>query len=168
MGPGFGMLAAILAVLVVLFAASALLIGAVALANKTLGRVKTDRPIGWDWDADDEEEADFDDGAPPIPEPGLGQGMAVIFLAAVVDLALSLVLSFVLETDAPFRRRGEEWVAVRLLALFGGFFLLTSFLAGMLPTTFRRAALVAFYFCLLLVVIGVVIAGLLYVALGIR
>jgi hypothetical protein len=168
MGPGLGILFAILAVLVVLFVGSALLVGAVALANKTLGPVKADRPIGWDWDADDDEEVDFDDGTPPVPEPGLGQGMAILFLTAVVDLAISLVLAFVFEVDRPFRRGGEEWIAVRLFVLAGGFFLLTSFLAGMLPTTFRRAALVAFYFYLILITVGVLIAGLLYVALGIR
>src|SRR6476469_6280479 len=120
---------------------AALLRGAAALANRTIGPLKNESPIGWDWDADDED-VDFDDGAPAIPEPGLGRGMAILFLTAVVDLAISLVLAFVLELDRQWRGdliRG----AVSLLGLVGGFILLTAFLAGMLPTTAGRAALVA-------------------------
>lgn len=160
------LLAWIAAALVVLFVGSALLRASVALANRTIGPVNRDEPIGWDWDAeeDDEDVLPAGDGA-AIPEPGIGPGMRVLFLAGVAQIAAVFVLHFVLDEIVDIRR-GIESPPGFVLCLASGFLLLTLVSAWLLPATFARAALVALYFHLILVVIAALFAGLVFAVLG--
>jgi hypothetical protein len=166
-GPGIGVLVFIIVVLVLLLVGSALLRAAVSLANRTIGPISVKNKIlDWDWDAEDDDD-DLVEGRSElaIPEPGLGQGMAIIFLSALVNLAISFVL-----VNALDRRwhSGDvaELLAVHLLGVFAGYVAMLGFLAGMLPTRPGRAALAALFFYLILIALAALIFALLFLIFG--
>src|SRR5262245_19739166 len=104
---GAGAICPLFAVLAILAAASALLRIAVALANRAIGPVNKDAPIGWDWDADEDDELFEPPGeSAAIPEPGLGKGMFIIFVVAVVDAIIGFGLGSLLTLDAD--RNGSD------------------------------------------------------------
>jgi hypothetical protein len=165
---GLGFVIALLVGLMFLFAGAAILRAAVAAANKTLGPVKTETPIGWDWDAEEEEEDDFpESGTLAIPEPGIGQGMFVIFLSALAKVALLLVLGIAVDLDDPFDI--DDWgdLIAHVLAFLGGVVVMTSMLANMLPTKWRWAALAVLFFYCIIVMIGVFVVVLILVVAGV-
>lgn len=150
-------------VLLALLVGAALFRAAVALANRSLGPVRRGEPIGWDWDADED-----DDPAPAaaaIPEPSLGRGMSVLFLTALVVLAVLVAVESNFLREFGLRRRTAEQVGLVAL-LAAGFLALASFSALSLPTTFRRAALAALFFYLILAAVVLVAAGLLFAVFG--
>lgn len=137
----------LVAVVVGLLIGSVLLRGAVALANRVLGpEVPPDAFGQW---------ADWDSGEPgprargtgrPLPEPTLTIGMVVTLALGVVAfvgyIALGLVAEEVLALGGP-----DGWVAFVLLSVLLMPFTATIFtvlVKLLLPTTFKRAALVAF------------------------
>jgi hypothetical protein len=166
MGPGiFAPFGVLLGVLIILFVGSALLRAAVAMANRVIGPiVPKNTTIGWDWDADDEEEEEelHEASRLAMPEPGISQGMLIVFLALVVNLAVSLFLAAVLDTRRPF-----DWAddpGLHLFATAVGFVAMLGLLAGMLPTRAGRAALATLFFHLILIVLLVMIYGLARIA----
>jgi hypothetical protein len=164
---GLGFFIALLVGLMLLFAGAAILRAAVGAANKTLGPVKSEEPIGWDWDAEEEEEDDFPQGGTPaIPEPGIGQGMFVIFLSALAKVALLLILGMAVDLDDPFDI--DDWgdLIAHVLAFLGGAVVMASMLANTLATKWRWAALAVLYFYCILVVIAVFVVVLILVVAG--
>lgn len=157
---------AIIVSLVLLFVGAALLRAAVALANRSIGPVKSDEPIGWDWDADEDDEDPIPaDGGPAVPEPSNWLGMRILFLGLLVHLALVVVLQ-VLLLEVLEVRRGVESVPGALLGLALGFLALSGIVAGLLPTTYKRAALVTLYAYLIVGAIAVFVVGTILVVLG--
>ncbi len=160
MGPAAPVVA-LLVVLVVLFVGSALLHAAVALANRIIGPVSPPiKPIGWDWDAEEDEDEDEEQRAKPaMPEPGLGQGMVILFLTAVAEFVVGFLLTAVFEGD----RWGRDWTDTPLPYLLvgaAGFLVMLWLLAGMLPTTAKRAALATLCFHLIIIIIVALVLGL--------
>ena len=155
--------------LVLLLVGSALLRAAVALANRTIGPITPKNKIlDWDWDAEDDDDDDLAEGRRElaIPEPGLGQGMLIIFLTALVTFAITFVLVNVLDIDGRWHRDVAEYFGVYLLGAFAGYLAMMGFLAGMLPTRPGRAALATLFFCLILIALLALIFGLLFLAFG--
>jgi hypothetical protein len=170
MAPAAGILLFLIAVLVVLFVGSALLRAAVALANKTIGPIRPSASVLWDWEAaeEDEEYARPRRGAPAMPEPGIGQGMLIVFLAGLIQLAVTVAVRIVLDLDI---ERDLDRGEVLLFAAFStlvGFGVLAGMTASMLPTTGRRAALAALFFYLIVLALAALIMSLLYAVFGVR
>jgi hypothetical protein len=136
MGPAVGILGVFVGILVVMLVGSALLRAAVALANSVIGPVKPrNKPIGWDWDAEeDDEEEERERSAPAIPEPGLAQGMGIIFLTGLAQLALAFVLGILLDLDGfgPRQRDTPVWLLAQLFGLAIGFLVMLGMLSSML------------------------------------
>jgi hypothetical protein len=155
----------IVGALILLFVGSALLRAAAVLANKTIGPVRREEPIGWDWDADEDDEDPLPSEGWAIPEPTSGQGMRILFLAAVGNLFLGILLQYVLREEFRIRRGLDSSGGLFLMVIFG-FLILSTFIAWLLPTTFRRGALVAFFSYLILLGIVAVVASLVYLVVG--
>jgi len=162
---GAGAICPLFAGLAILAAASALLRIAVVLANRAIGPVNKDAPIGWDWDADEDDELVEPPGeSAAIPEPSLGVGMFIVFLAAVAHVVAGFGLRFVLALDNGWNHVEDNLVVVaaHLLGISAGFLVMMAFLASLLPTTPKRAALTALLFHLLLLAFGVTVAVILF------
>ncbi len=159
---GIGMLCWPAVILVALFVGSALLRAGIALANRTIGTEKTETIIGWDWDSEEEDdEIAVKNDKPPIPEPGVGRGMAIVFLVSLVDVVIGFLLSVLFDGPAHL----QDWpvqVASYLVGLTGGFVVLMGLLAGMLPTSPKRAALAALYTYLIVIGLAILVAGFAY------
>jgi hypothetical protein len=159
------LLAWLAAVLLALLVGAALLRAAVAAANRTVGPVRRAEPIGWDWDADEEDEDPVRPAEVAIPEPGLSTGMLILFLVGLAVLTTAFLLDSPARRALGLTRRDAE--ALALVLVPGVWFLtLAGTTAAILPTAFRRAALVALYFSLILVAIGAVVYVLLAAAFG--
>lgn len=143
---GFGL---VLGFVVALLIGSVTLRAAVAIANRSIGPLKAKRadPFpDWDWD-DDPEDEEPRRPQKAIPEPGLGKGMMIASTLGVVSAFIGVVLA-VLGGDMAEAMFDEKEQVVALVAgavpfSFAGATLL---LVAMLPTTFWRAALVAFLY----------------------
>lgn len=157
-----GPLIAVFLILLVALVGGALLQLAVAAANRLVGPGADPEPARagddeyglakWDWDDWDDDYADTrfveePRARPPIPKPGLGVGAAVTFLTAAVCAVAAILIAAAL--DGPGRRRSPPDGLVALFTLPVGFLSLVALLVGFLPTTFRRAALVAAMFALM-------------------
>jgi hypothetical protein len=169
-GPGLLPIFIFFAVLLVLLlVGSALLRAAVSLANRTIGPVaRKNKILDWDWDAEDDDDDLVEGrGELAIPEPGLAQGMLIIFLSALVNFAVTFVLANALDIDRHWNRGDVAgYLGVYLLGVLAGYVAMMGFLAGMLPTRPGRAALAALFFYLLLIVIAALIFGLLFLVFG--
>lgn len=169
MGPAVGIIGFFVGILVVLLVGSALLRAAVALANSVIGPVKPkNKPIGWDWDAEEDDEEETERAAPAIPEPGLAQGMGIIFLTGLAQVALAFVAGIVLDLDdIGGRQRGTPmWLIAQLFGVAVGFLVMIAMLSSMLPATPKRAALATLFFYLLILALGVGIWLLLFILFG--
>jgi hypothetical protein len=135
------------------------------------GPVNADAPIGWDWDADEDDELVEPAGeSAAIPEPSLGAGMFVVFLAAVANAVIGFGLRFLIALDGGWNHREDElaMLAAHLFGIATGFLVMMALLAALLPTTPKRAAVAALLFHLLLLTLGAMIAVVLFVVFGIR
>lgn len=165
---GFGCLGVGFVFFLALLAGSAVLRAAVAVANRLVGPPKdrTPEPL-YDWDWDGEEEAKpRRAGRKVIPEPGFGKGMMIASTIGMATVFVALVLAVFAEVVAEdlFEGAGAARVVVlAVLALPFAFVGASLLLAAMLPTAFRRAALVAFLYHLfgggLVLVVAGVLAG---------
>jgi hypothetical protein len=174
MGPLLALLGVLLAILV----GAALLQLSVAGANRLAGGSPAARPLfrgrdrdldsDWDkltweeWDAA-REPFDPEPERPKalIPKPHLGIGMAVVFLTAALGLLAFVLINFALE-DSGRRRRDQSGPAF-LLTLPVAYFAMSVMLVGFLPTTFRRALLVALVFALSLLAFFLCVGALIFV-----
>jgi hypothetical protein len=90
-----------------------------------------------------------------IPVPSVGGGMLMVLCIVVVNFIVGAAINLVLgEGFAPGPRRGggllvNSEILARLVTFPAGFLVMAGLLAAMLPTTFRRGCLVAF-FCVLI------------------
>lgn len=173
MGPLLALLGALLAVLV----GAALLQLSVAGANRLAGGSPAARPRDrdrdlesewdkWDWDEWDEDRAPFEDepvrAKSLIPKPSLGVGMAVVFLTAALGLLAFVLINFAL-MDLNGRRHRDQSAAAFLFTLPVAYFAMSAMLVGFLPTTFRRALLVALVFALSLLAFFLSVGALIFV-----
>jgi hypothetical protein len=160
--------------LAVLLVAALLLRLSVSVANRVIGpakapaRARAGRIAEWDWDDWDDEDAypgpaDSARGPNVIPEPGIVKCGAIVFLTAFVALLGFVLLGFVAEELGLRMRRGDTRTAVAIFDLPVVGLTLSVLLVATLPTTFWRAALVAFLYGLIVVVTGVTIACALFV-----
>jgi hypothetical protein len=160
----------IVGVLIVLFIASALLRAAVALANATIGRVRPSASVLWDWEAGADEDDDDSDrprrGTLAMPEPGIGQGMAIVFLAALVQLVATVGVRVLFDIDFEDDLTDLGKVLFIGFSVLVGFGMTTTMAASMLPTTGRRAALAAAYFYLICLAIAAVVGVLMAAVFG--
>ncbi len=164
------------AALIVVVVAGAFLRLAVLIANRFIQPSKADTHGGvreWDWDDWDDE---FDAPAPPplskraIPEPGFFKCMAVVFVAAIISALGFVLIGFAAEAVMGLRMwREETRLAVLILDLPFAFLTLVVLLVPILPTTFWRAAMVAFLYGLLVIIFSLTIgAGLFVFAVLVR
>ncbi len=161
---GFGILGIGGASLLMLWLASALLRAGVGLANRAIGPVKADSVIAYgDWDSDDDDdEIVVKENEPAIPEPGIGRGMVVMFLASLAQVVIAFGLSVIL--DGPLRLQDwSEQIAGYILHAASGFVVLVGLLSWMLPTQPKWAALATLFMYLVGIAIAVLIYGLLSV-----
>jgi len=151
---------------VMLFVASALLRGGIALANRVIGVEKSETIIGWDWDSDeDDQEIAVDSEKPAIPEPGISRSMVIVFLLLLAEVMIGFVLSVIL--DGPIRGNDTALqVATVLIGGAGGFVTLMGLLAWMLPTTPKRAALATAFTSLIVIAVATLVAGIVAIVLG--
>ncbi|AWM41814.1 hypothetical protein GobsT_70740 [Gemmata obscuriglobus] len=160
---GLGCVCVLVGAGVALAVSGVLLRAAVAAANRLIGAPKPQDPFGqWDdWDTD--EPAPIPRAAPAraVPEPGFLTGALVTFVlgatAAVGYLCLVFVAAELLRVNV------DEPAGVVLIFLAGlpftGFGL--SFLLTVtLPTTFKRAALVAFLYHLIAIPVTCVVGAI--------
>jgi hypothetical protein len=147
---------------------------AVAVANRVVGRPEPTRPAWIDSPEDEENWDAWDEAERPrrpkkaIPEPTVGRGMAIAFAAAGVTAMLVVMFAGAigLVVDEFFDSVNDDVRAVTLAALGLplGFAATAALLTPMLPTTFRRAALVSFvYHAIGLVVLGAVGGAIVFV-----
>lgn len=157
--------AACFVLFVVFFLAATLLRAATSLANRVIGPIKTEPPILWgDWDSDDDDEIVVKGDERAIPEPGLGRGMFITFLAMVASLVAGYVVRGIIESD----ELGifDDDVVLLVAAVLGslaGFVTLILLLTGMLGTRVKWAALAAFFMFAILV--GLVVFAIVVVKL---
>ncbi len=150
---------------------AALLVGsvivraAVALANRILGPAEVPDTFGqWDdWDSDEPAPKPRKHKTRVIPEPGLATGMLVTLLSGLVGPG-GIVVCAVLAREAFNDLDGPDELvplAFLILLLPIGFGLLTLLLSMLLPTTFWRAARVAFlhYLIVFALALGTVAAA---------
>lgn len=126
---------------------SVLLRGAVALANRVLGpEVPPDTFGQWDdWDTGEPGPRGRAGTGRAIPEPTLTIGMVISLALGVVAFVGYVALGFVL--GEVFDDHPDGWVAFVLLTVLLAPFTataLTVLVKLLLPTTFKRAAVVAF------------------------
>jgi hypothetical protein len=158
--------------LVALLIGSTVLRAAVSVANRMVGPAKAraeraDPFADWDWDGDlEDEEPRRRGGEKAIPEPGLGKGMMIASTIGVLTAAIGIVLGVFTEATAGELFDGDEETQIALLALFTlplGYVGATLLLTAMLPTTFGRAAVVAFVYHLFALILLVVGGGTIFV-----
>jgi len=149
-------LASLVGVLVVL---SSLLQTAVRLSYRMIGDTTSEAVIGWDWDSDEKDEPGWPQNTGAIPELSMLRGIGFVLIAGVANLIVSAIVRLVLTFNVG-RDSSELWpavIAAHLIGLGAGFAALLGLLTSYLPTTSGRAALAAFLFHLLLVVlVGVI------------
>lgn len=173
MGPLLALLGLLLAVLV----GAALLQLSVAGANRLAGGAPASRGRDrardlesewdkWDWDEWDDDRAPFEDepvrAKGLIPKPNLGVGMAVVFLTAALGVLAFVLLNFAL-MDARGQRHRDQSAAALLLTLPIAYFAMSALLVGFLPTTFRRALLVALVFALSVLAFFISVGALIFI-----
>jgi hypothetical protein len=152
----------LIGVLVVLFIGSALLRAAVALANKTIGPVSPSPSVMWDWDAAEEDD-DYGRprrGADAMPEPGIAQGMLIVFVSSLVQLVVTVAARILFDLDTDIDD-GEVLLLIAFSTLVG-FGVLTGMIASMLPTTGKRAALAALFYHLIAIAVLALIGGVIF------
>jgi len=155
---------------IALLIGAVILRGAVSIANMCLGDQRAasyDDGDGWG------DEDDDDDDAPrrrsrkrrptkAIPEPGVGQAMLIIFVLLIVSGVVRYAMGEMMGAVA-VNVRGFQDIAVLLLVIFMvQFFIMSTMLSVMLPTTFGRACLVSIFYILIWIAICVVVFGALY------
>ena len=168
MEPGIGILIVLLGVLIVLFVGAALLRAAVAMANKAIGPLKPSASALWDWEAGDDDYDRPRRGTAAMSEPGIGQGMLILFLTALVQLVVTVVVRILFDIDTRYDLDDGEKVLFVAFSTLVGFGMMTAMIANMLPTTGKRAAVAALFYYLICLLLGATIGGLLYLALGSR
>ncbi|HEY1188346.1 MAG TPA: hypothetical protein VGE74_11855 [Gemmata sp.] len=147
---------------VALLIGSVILRAAVALANRFLGPpVQPDTFGQWDdWDSDEPGPRARKARSRLIPEPSLAIGMLVTFAVGIAGVFGYAVLGVI--TDELFGRGGPDEPLLVLFFIALGLpvtaLALTLTLVLLLPTTFTRAALVAFIHHFVVVAGAVVIA----------
>lgn len=158
---------AVIGLLIGMVAGAAVLRAAVALANRMIGPVRTAHVLvdDWDWDAEPEEERPRRTrDARAIPEPSVGKGMAIASAANVLTAFVAFVLGTVAEETGVLDEEAGGAIVVGLIALLCGSAGFTVLLVPMLPTTFTRAALVAFLYYLFGLLILLVVGGAVFAA----
>ena len=153
---------AVIGLLIGMVAGAAVLRAAVALANRLIGPVKPARdPVDdWDWDAEPEEERPRrKSDERTIPEPGVGKGMMIASATNVLTAFVGFVLGTVADDAGILDEEAGGAIVVGLIALLFGSAGFAVLLVPMLPTTFTRAALVAFMYYLFGLLILLVVGG---------
>jgi hypothetical protein len=161
--------------LVAMVLGAAFLRAAVSVANRVVREPKADPFADWDdeeweeWKEWEKDERSRRRRVKAIPEPGMGKGMLVSAAVGVLTVLAGYILGALVEAVEPGAFRGDGELAVLVvaaLALVLGFAGTTLILTAMLPTTFGRAALVAFLYHVIAVLavltIGGAIAGVIY------
>ncbi|AMV24380.1 hypothetical protein VT84_08285 [Gemmata sp. SH-PL17] len=147
----FGCGGVLLGLFLGLLIGSAILRAATALANRIFKPTKrTDEDTFGQWD-------DWDSGEPgpgarknadrTIPEPGIATGMLITFLWGVVHACCYGILGGLMALAFDDMGARNEWLAPLVLFCFSlpaSYLALALLLVVTLPTTFGRAALVAF------------------------
>ena len=145
---------------------SLILRAATWLANKCLTPSVSTR---YDDDYDDDyEDDDWDSYDRPrrrsgrrntqaIPEPTFGWGMLTVFVLWVILFVTNYVIRVTI-VGGGFVRNGPTLVAVLGCNLVIDYLIASGLFTVMLPTSFPRACLVALFFILILIVVGVIIA----------
>jgi hypothetical protein len=159
---------------------------AVSISNTVVGSQSSrsydyDDDDDEDYDEDDDDDDDDDDrprrrrrrkkrrskSSGAIPEPGLGKGMLIVLCAWIVNVGISLVMTFALAGGGAIAGGGNGAAnGVRLIAQLVSipvsFLVLAGMCTAMLPTSFGRACLVALFYTLICIAIAVVIFGVLF------
>jgi hypothetical protein len=151
----------------VLLVAALLLRLATSVTNKMLGgpaRAEV-RPRSrggipeWDWDDWDDEDVPAQRprrGRGGVPAAGFGTCVVSAFLTALVFGLAFILLGFAAEENGLRMRHVETRLAIAIVALPIAYLTLTVMLILLLPTTFWRAAMVAFVYGLF--ILGLVVA----------
>jgi hypothetical protein len=161
-------------VLVGLVLGAALLRAAVSVANAMIDPRKAnpepaDPLADWDWDGEPEDEKPRRKKEKAVPEPGVGKGMMIASTIGAMTAFVAIVLAIFASAVADDLFDGDEPAQIFVLVLFTlpfAFVGTALLLTAMLPTTFSRAALVAFIYHFLTLILLVVIGGTLAVPLG--
>jgi hypothetical protein len=153
-----------------LFAGAVILRSAVGLANRQIGP-PPERP-SYFAAADEDDWSDYPLPGEPdrertggaIPTPGILGAMGILISVAVVNFVVVMAMRMAVAVPARPRRdplEDPDFLA-RLATAPIVFVLASLLLAAMLPTTIRRGLLVAFFFALIAVAVGAVIAVPIY------
>ncbi len=173
MGEAFaGLIVGCGGILLILLVGSSLLRLAVSIANRLVGPVKNRvAPSGgiaeWDWDDWDDEYStptkrgwSGQDGF-AIPEPGFPKCAGILVLTALASAFGFFLLTLAAEAVGLRPHSDDTQLAILILDLPVASFALTLLLVAMAPTTFWRAAMVAFLYAFIVlgfaVGIGIVV-----------
>jgi hypothetical protein len=144
----------LIALPVALLIGSVILRAAVNFANRRLGPAPNDVFIP----EDEDDWADYPipgartSSSSQIPMPSVGGGMMMMLCIAIVNVIVGAAIQLVIGDEPaprPGRIRGpldDGILIARVLTLSLSFLVTTGLLAAMLPTTFRRGCLVAFFY----------------------
>jgi hypothetical protein len=167
---GFGCILAGLGFLIALLIGAVVVRAAVSISNKLIGSPKREpetfgRVEEWEWDDEPEEEHPRRKREKAVPEPGVGKAMMIASTGGVTNAFIVLVIGVFLEAlDVDPIDEDLTIAVLAVVSLPFSFVALTLLLTAMLPTTFWRAALVAFVHYALVVVIGIVAGAAIYLA----
>lgn len=146
---------------------------AVAVVNRFAGpqRPRAEGPVlyeDWDWDDEEEQERPRRRGEKAVPEPGIGKAMMITSTVNVLTVLFGVLVALSLEAvtdDALDRNEIGQVIVLAVLTLPVSCFGATVLFMAMLPTTFLRAAAVAFVHHALSVGLLVIVGGVIAILL---
>jgi hypothetical protein len=160
----------LLALLINLAVYAMVLRAAVWISNKCLGRFVDKRSGDKDDEYEEDDKRPQQRRASAIPKPNMGKVVSISLLMILARWVVECAIEAVRWTGMVWLGNRPSANAIFAMQLFtdlaSGISLVTEFLiwccalTRMLPTSFRRAALVALFFHLILLAIGVLIVGL--------
>ncbi len=160
---GFVCIMVIVAIPIGLMIGAALLMGAVALANKCLPPPRNRYD---DYDDYDDDYDDWEEERPrrsrrriaktAIPAPTFGRAVVIVLVNALVGFVINLVLAGFMAAGG-LAQNPAAALLMQGFQLVLGFLVAASVLTQMLPTTFPRACLVVLFQYLIMFAIALVI-----------
>lgn len=103
-----------------------------------------------------------------VPEPDFGKAMLIVFVTALVNVGVGLLIGFVFGFGAAAGRMNQQSAGLiaQLVSLPVGLLVQAGMLTAMLPTTFGRGILVALLNMVIVIIIVVIIVVLVALLFG--
>ncbi len=95
-----------------------------------------------------------------VPEPSFGKAMLIVFVAMLVNMILSFLLTAVLGIGGAATNADQQsmGLVVNLISLPLSLLVMAFMVSSMLPTTFGKGFLISLLYLLVAIIVGIVIA----------